>query len=464
MQRADQPHANRRSTTAAASGQLTRRDSFGARQQPVHRRRRLRSQPRRLRPVDRARLSQSRSQRHRRRRVRRRRDRRRGRRRAVRHPRRSRRPDPDLERSTRPTRCRSRARGTSRCPAATTARRSAIATASSPAAGRARSTATTRFSRFNPAVGVTFSPSRDAQCLRRLQRRQPRGDVDRAGLRRPGGAVQAAQRDGRRPAARAGRHADVGSGRARRAIAASNWNAGALPRRQPRRHPVRHVGADRLRLLQELRRDAPAGDRARRERPGRTGHASAPATRSSTRRSRARRRSTARATAPTTPRRPADAGLEGAIEIEPGDRIPLIPRAHVQGVRRRAGRRRRSSLDVDVDRGLELVTRAATRTTSTSRTASTTSAPGRLPATPSSTSARAIASSRGCRSWRRSTICSTAATTRPRSSGRRGSPTRARSSRGRFRRSMASSRFSRRRFFAPGAPARVWVGARFRFP
>ena len=72
------------------------------------------------------------------------------------------------------------------------------------------------FSRFNPAAGVTFSPSRGAEPLRRLQRGQPRADVDRARLRRSGPAVQAAERDGRRSAARPGRDAHVRSRRARR--------------------------------------------------------------------------------------------------------------------------------------------------------------------------------------------------------------------------------------------------------
>ena len=69
------------------------------------------------------------------------------------------------------------------------------------------------FSRFNPAAGVTFSPSRSAQLLRRLQRRQPGRDVDRAGLRRPGRALQAAERDGGRSAARPGRDSNVGGRR-----------------------------------------------------------------------------------------------------------------------------------------------------------------------------------------------------------------------------------------------------------
>ena len=55
------------------------------------------------------------------------------------------------------------------------------------------------------------------------------------------------------------------------------------------------------------------------------------------RRSRARRRSTARATARTTRPRKGEPGLEGTIEIEPGDRLPFIPRHLLKVVRRRAG-------------------------------------------------------------------------------------------------------------------------------
>ena len=65
------------------------------------------------------------------------------------------------------------------------------------------------FRRFNPAAGVTFSPSRALNVYAGLQRRQPRRHVDRARLRRSGRALQAAERDGRRSAARSGRHQDV---------------------------------------------------------------------------------------------------------------------------------------------------------------------------------------------------------------------------------------------------------------
>ena len=64
--------------------------------------------------------------------------------------------------------------------------------------------------------------------------------VDRARLRRSREPVQAAQRDGRRPAARPGRDARP----SRPACAATHggrltWNAGVFRAEQPRRHPVR---------------------------------------------------------------------------------------------------------------------------------------------------------------------------------------------------------------------------------
>ena len=70
-----------------------------------------------------------------------------------------------------------------------------------PAAARARSTGHNVFDRFNPAVGVTYSPHALPERVFQLQRRQPRADVDRAGLRRSESALQAAERAGRRSAA-----------------------------------------------------------------------------------------------------------------------------------------------------------------------------------------------------------------------------------------------------------------------
>ena len=158
-----------------------------------------------------------------------------------------------------------------------------------------------------------------------LQRGQPGAHVDRTGLRRSQPAVQAAERAGRRSAAESGRHQDVRSGRAR-GRRARHLERRVLPRRQPRRHAVRGLDADRIRLLQEFRQHAAAGDRARRERAQGPRHAAAPATPGSTRPSRARKPSTARATARTTPPWQAARGWKARSTSRPGDRIPLIPR------------------------------------------------------------------------------------------------------------------------------------------
>jgi TonB-dependent Receptor Plug Domain len=87
-----------------------------------------------------------------------------------------------------------------------------------------------------------------------------------AGSRSP---LQAAQRDGGRSAARSGRHAHVGRRHARHARQTSVERR-PVPRRESRRHPVRHVRADRVRLLYERRPDTSSGHRARREGAART--------------------------------------------------------------------------------------------------------------------------------------------------------------------------------------------------
>ena len=77
-----------------------------------------------------------------------------------------------------------------------------------------------------------------------------------------------------------------------------------------------------------------------------------------------------------------DPGLEGTIEIEPGDRMPLIPRhmfkayADLQATSRAVAR-------PASHRASRAPSLAATRTTATRRMGSSTSAPARHPATPS---------------------------------------------------------------------------------
>ena len=284
------------------------------------------------------------------------------------------------------------------------------------------------------------------QRLRRLQRRQPRPDLDRAGLRRSRRAVQAAQRDGRRSAAGPGRDAHARSGRARPRRGVS-WNAGVFQADNRDDILFVDVRADRLRLLQEFRQDPPPGHRARRQRPRRARSRPAPATRSWTRRIQSEEtRQRRRATAPTTQ---ADAGLEGTIDIEPGDRIPLIPRhmfkayADVQITSAAVGGHR-------PDRGIRGPSRAATRTTRHEPDSVYYLGPGR-----SDRPTRVVnlggplRLTAGCRSSRRSTTCSIRATTRPRSSAHGVHGDGQHSSRGRCPRSAASSRCSRPRSTRP---------------
>ena len=180
--------------------------------------------------------------------------------------------------------------------------------------------------------------------------------------------MQAAERDGRRPSSRPGRHADDGgsesAARQRHPLACR-----FLPRAEQRRHPVRDVRADRLRLLPELRRNAAAGDRAWRQRHRAAASHSAPATRSSTRRSRARRRSTGRATDRTTRPRRANQGSRERSRSSPATAsrssraIMIKVFADVQIT---------SAFAVDVDVvGFSSSSLAATRTTCTSRTGPT---------------------------------------------------------------------------------------------
>ena len=260
--------------------------------------------------------------------------------------------------------------------------------ASTRAAGRARSTAITRFQRFNPAAGVTVDVSPRVNLYAELQRRQPRRDVDRTGLRRSRGAVQAAERHGRRSAAGPGRHPDGRGGRPRHLRDGCSWNAGVFRAAEPRRHPVRDVRADRVRLLHELRRDAPPGPRARRAAAsvGRVtfgaGYTFLRATFESEETVNGESNSTNDAAEDGEP------GLEGAIEIEPGDRLPFIPQHLLKVFARRPGHAA-GSASTSISWRAAARSRAATRTTGTNRTAPTTWARARSTATPSSISAPA---------------------------------------------------------------------------
>ena len=221
-------------------------------------------------------------------------------------------------------------------------------------------------------------PVARAQRLRRLQRRQPRRHVDRARLRRSGGAVQAAQRDGRRPAARTGRDAERWKAAARGQYRGVSWNAGVF--RAANRDDILFVTSEQtgfgyFRNFGETRR---AGNRARRataelgaSRVG-AGYTYLDATFQSEETVNGESNSSNDAAEDGEP------GLEGTIEIEPGDRMPLIPAhmlkayadvaghvAAVTGPESRSPSRAR--------------TRAATRTTGTSRTATYYLGPGTAP-------------------------------------------------------------------------------------
>ena len=210
------------------AGQIVR-DRFTSRTPPpAHGRRRVRRQPRRLPAVHAAGLSDARPERHRRGRIRRRRHRRRA------------------STASRTTRA-STSTGTS-TPGASygTDTLTFGRTWNLTLSGRYNRTnvhnldrirsaacagsldARYTFGRFNPAAGVTFSPSSAAQRVRRLQRGQPRADVDRARLRRSRSALQAAERDGRRPAARSGRDQNRRSRPPRRHVAdaQTSWTVG----------------------------------------------------------------------------------------------------------------------------------------------------------------------------------------------------------------------------------------------
>ena len=171
-----------------------------------------------------------------------------------------------------------------------------------------------------------------AHRLRRLQRRQPRADVDRAGLRRsrtipascptPWRAIRRSIRWSRGPskpacaAARGGR---------------LDWNAGVF--RADNHDDILFVADDqtRLRLLQEFRQDAPPGRRswARAAEFGAI-RRSAPATPIWMRPIAAPRPSTA--TGNSSNDGPAP-GSTATIEIEPGDRLFRSSRSrHVQGL------------------------------------------------------------------------------------------------------------------------------------
>ena len=192
------------------------------------------------------------------------------------------------------------------------------------------------FSRFNPAAGVTFSPSRDAQPLRRLQRGQPRRHVDRARLRRS--RTSPASCRTRWPAIR--RSTRSSPGRGKPACAAQHrgvsWNAGVF--RADNRDDILFVTSEQtgfgyFKNFGETRRQ---GLELGAQRPARTRHGRRAATPISSATFQSEETVNGESNSTNDAAEDGEPGLEGTIEIEPGDRIPLIPPHMFKAYARRA--------------------------------------------------------------------------------------------------------------------------------
>ena len=156
-------------------------------------------------------------------------------------------------------------------------------------------------------------------------------------------------------------------------------------------------------------------------------------------------------------------GLEGTIEIEPGDRIPLIPRHMLKAY-----------VDLQVTSALSLNIDLVAVSSSYARGNENNShqpdgtyylGPGTSPGYAVVQSWRDVSSEAvaAIRSGR-STTSSTAATTPPASSDRVGIHRRpARSSRGRCRPINGEFPIRHGTFYAPGAPVRMTIGTRLKF-
>ena len=177
------------------------------------------------------------------------------------------------------------------------------------------------YGRLNPAAGVTFNASRDLNLYAGYSEGSRAPTSIELGCADPNQPCKL-------PNALAGdppldqvvtRTVEAG---VRGVRGAMSWNAGFF--HADNSDDILFVASEQtgIRLLQEFRQDASPGHRARRQRPQGTRSPAAPATPGWTRRSRAKRRSMERATASND----AGSGLEGTIDIEAGNRIPLIPR------------------------------------------------------------------------------------------------------------------------------------------
>ena len=182
------------------------------------------------------------------------------------------------------------------------------------------------YARFSPAIGVNYKPCRRAHARTPSYNEGMRAPTPiELTCADPDGAVQAPEPVPRRSAASEGRVEDV-RGQARAATSAPR-RRGQPPlyrTRALRRHPVHRERrrATNAGLLPERRPDAAPGLRARGLRARRRLVVSTSATAASTQRTARRSSRSARTTrAPTR---------TGAIVVQPGDRIPGIPRDSVK--------------------------------------------------------------------------------------------------------------------------------------
>ena len=225
------------------------------------------------------------------------------------------------------------------------------------------------FGRFNPAAGVTCgSSTRSASVYAGYSEGSRAPTSIELGCADPEAALQAAERDGRRSAARSGRDQER---RSRRARALQHASPGTPAFSAPRNHDdILFVTSDQTGFgyFRNFGRTLRRGHRARRARPGRAVDARAPATPFSPRRSRARKPSTARATARNDAARDGDARRRRHDR----DRARRSPAARPAALFKafadcRADARASASTSTSSRRARH--TRAATRTTRTSPTA-----------------------------------------------------------------------------------------------
>ena len=209
----------------------------------------------------------------------------------------------------------------------------------------------------------------------RLQRRHPRTQHHRAGLRQPGPALPPAQRDGRRSAPAPGGDAHLGVRPARALVDAIRVERFGVPRGQRRRHPVHRGAADPASATS--RTSAAPGARAWSwgSTAGWTGSRSARTSRSCRPPTAARRPFPAPPTAATAPPPRARRAWTGPSTCGRG--IASRWCRHVSSGSTRTGRPRAAGRSVRPCLRRPAPMRAATRTTATSRMACSSSAPGR---------------------------------------------------------------------------------------